>query len=297
VKIAIVLAFATLPTTGVPNAPATREVEIVASDYAFRLPPELPAGRTAFRLRNTGKVFHEFHLLLLKPGSTIEEFIRFRRERRPTVELVEGPVGILFAGPGKTTLSRLSTDLVAGRDYVAECALRDSAAAPTHLDMGMFSVVHVKTSKAPKALPPVRADTIVGMDYAFRYPHTVSPGRHTFVFRNEGKVRHEMTIALLAKGVTLERFLDVLKAGGDTRPLIEEESRPRAEVPVQLHFPKGLLHARPGKASLGRLEVDLLPSRDYRLICTLADDPKASRHFELGMYGVIRVSAQPTSRP
>lgn len=278
-RIAIFLAFAGWLTGGDPNAPATRKVEVIASDYAFQIPRELPAGRTAFRLRNTGKVFHEFHILMLKPGSTIEQFIQLRRERKPAVEFVEGPVGILFAGPGKTTSSRLSTDLVAGRDYVVECAVRDSATAPRHLEMGMYSLIHVKASKESKALPAVRADTIVGMDYAFRYPQALSPGRHTLVFRNEGKVRHEVAIALLAKGVTLERFLEVRKAGGDVRPLTEE--------------PTGLLYARVGERSLGRLEVNLLPGREYRLICAFTDTEKSPRHFELGMYGLIRVTDQP----
>ena len=295
-RVALFLA-AGLLTGGEHNAPSTREVEVIARDYAFELPRELPAGRTAFRLRNTGQAFHEFHIVMLKPGSTIEQYTQLRRESKPAAVLVEGPVGILFAAPGKTTSSTLSTDLVAGRDYAVECLLRDSATAPRHLEMGMYSLIHVKASKTSKALPAVRADTIVGMDYAFRYPQTLSPGRHTFVFRNEGKVRHEVTIALLAKGVTLERFLEVLKAGGDVGPLVEEELRPQVQVPVYLHLPNGLLYARPGQEALGRLEVNLLPGREYRLICTLTDNEKSPRHFELGMYGLIRVTGQPSNPP
>lgn len=281
-KIALFIA-AGLLAYGEPNASPTREVEVIASDYAFELPRELPAGRTAFRLRNTGKVPHQLHLLLLKPGSTIEQYVQLRRESKSAASLVEGPVGILFALPGKVTSSSLSTDLLAGRDYAVDCELRDSATAPRHLEMGMYSLIHVKPSKASKALPAVRADTIVGMDYAFRYPQTLSPGRHTLVFRNEGKVRHEVAIALLAKGVTLERFLEVRKAGGDVRPLTEE--------------PNGLLYAPAGEGPLGRLEVNLLPGREYRLICALTDNEKSPRHFELGMYGLIRVTGQPSNPP
>jgi hypothetical protein len=143
----------------------------------------------------------------------------------------------------------------------------------------MYSLIHVKASKASRAPPAVRGDTIVGMDYAFRYPRTLSPGRHTFVFRNEGKVRHEVAIALLAKGVTLERFLEVRKAGGDVRSLTEELT--------------GILHAPAGVAPLGRLEVNLLPGREYRLICNFTNDEKSPRHFELGMYGLIKVTGSP----
>jgi hypothetical protein len=283
VRIPLLLGFAGLVTGASRNAPPTREVEVIAGDYAFELPRELPAGRTAFRVRNTGKVSHQFHLLLLKPGSTIEQYVQLRRESKSAAALVEGPVGILFVLPGKVTSSSLSTDLLAGRDYAVDCELRDSATAPRHLEMGMYSLIHVKASKASKALPAVRADTIVGMDYAFRYPQTVSPGRHTIVFRNDGKLRHEVTIALLAKGVTLERFLEVRKARGDVRSLTEE--------------PNGLLYAGAGQEPLGRLEVNLLPGREYRLICTLTDNEKSPRHFELGMYGLIRVTGQASNPP
>ena len=261
------------------SKPGAREVEVVAMDYAFQLPRELPGGRTGFRFRNTGKVAHELHIALLKPGATIEQYVQLRRDRKPTDSVVEAPVGILFALPGKLTSSRLVTDLLAGRDYAVECALRDSATAPRHVEMGMYSAIHVKGSKKTTARAPVRADTIVGTDYAFKLPQTLSPGLHTFVFRNEGKVRHEMVIALLAKGVSLERFMEVRKAGGNVRSLSDDRF--------------GLIYARPGVTPLGALEVNLLPGREYRFICTFMDTEKSPRHFELGMFGSIKVSGEP----
>jgi N-carbamoylputrescine amidase len=112
------------------------EVEVIGTEYAFTAPPELPAGRTAFRFRNRGKVPHEFNIVLLKPGVTITQFIDSAKADKPQMVMVEGPVGVLFADPGKTSAVTLSTDLLPGRDYAVQCIFRDSAAAPKHLRDG-----------------------------------------------------------------------------------------------------------------------------------------------------------------
>ncbi len=270
-------------TSVAPASPGStgREVEIVGVDYAFELPHELPAGRTIFQFRNRGKVSHEFNIAMLKRDVTIDQFIAAAKADKPQMVMVEGPVGVLFAEPGKVAAMRLTTNLVAGRDYAVQCINRDSASAPRHFQMGMYSVIHVTGSKASRPSAPVKADTIVAVDYAFKYPRTVAPGPHAFMLRNEGKVRHEMNVALLKKGVTVDSALAVDKAGGDVFPLLE--------------MADGLLHSRAGETALGALELDMLPGREYELICFFSDDPKSPPHYKLGMYGSIRVAG--TARP
>jgi hypothetical protein len=261
------------------SEPPTREVEVVGDDYAFTVPSTMPAGRTIFQFRNRGKVAHEFNIVLLKRGVTVDQFIAAAKADKPQMIMVEGPVGVLFADPGKLSAMRLSTTLVAGRDYAVQCINRDSASAPRHLEMGMYSLIHVTGGKASRPTAPVKADTIVALDYAFKYPRTVTPGRHAFMLRNGGKVRHEMNIALLKKGVTLDSALAVDKAGGDVFPLLDNAD--------------GLLHSRAGETALGALELDMLPGREYELICFFSDDPKSPPHYKLGMYGSIKVAPTP----
>ena len=242
------------------------------------MPAELPAGPTTFRFRNDGKVFHEFAIVRLKEGATIDQFIQLAKESKPVQSLIDGAVGVLFAAPGTRSTSGLTTYLTPGRHYAVHCELRDSATAPQHFEMGMYSVISVRPLKAAPANGNTEADTIVATEYAFRYPRTLSPGHHTLVFRNDGRVRHELNIALLKKGVTLEQFLKVRKAKGNARALTDEGL--------------GVLFSQGGEEPLGRLEVNLLPGREYRIICIFMDDPKAPPHFELGMYGSIRVTGK-----
>jgi hypothetical protein len=87
-----------------------------------------------------------------------------------------------------------------------------------------------------------------------------------------------MAIDLLTKGVTIDSVMKVGIAGGDTDPMFEGTM--------------GLLHTLPGKKVLGRFEVDLLPGRDYSILCMFTDSVKAPPHAALGMYGMRHVSGE-----
>jgi len=252
------------------------EVEIGGADYAFQVPVSLPAGRTAFRFNNKGKVRHELNIALLKPGVPVERVLETRRAGKPVQALIEGPVGVLFADAGERSSGTISADLVAGREYAVICIFRDSAGAKPHVDMGMYSVIRVGTALAKTVPAPPPTDTIIGTDYAFQYRRTLAPGRHSFVFRNDGKMTHQVSIALLAEGVTLEKVFEVEKAGGNVDSLFEGDF--------------GLLHVRGGGTPLGALDVDMKPGRVYVIACFVKDDPKSPEHITLGMYGEIRVS-------
>ena len=145
------------------------------------------------------------------------------------------------------------------------------------------SAIHVLAG-TPVSSPPLRVDTIVGMDYAFRYSSAMSPGLHHLAFVNAGKQRHEVAVTLLRKGVTPQKVYEVDKAGGDVEALFEQNL--------------GLLHSPAGSSPVGLLRVDLLPGRTYMIECGFSDTPKAKPHYELGMFGSIRVTgAAPATVP
>jgi hypothetical protein len=198
------------------------------------------------------------------------------KDSLPVDDVLDGTVGVLFADPGKRSSSGLTTTLTAGREYVMYCQLRDTTTTPKHFQMGMYSRLKVKPSSSTATLDKIKVDTIVAHDYAFVYPRTLAPGPHVFLFRNDGKVSHDFNIALLKKGATLEQFLARRKTSAPVRDLIDEGL--------------GVLFSRGGSEPLGRLTVNLLPGREYRIICIFRDDPKAPPHFQLGMYGSIKVS-------
>lgn len=278
--VAFVLAGTTAALSYSPQrAIAPLQVEIKGFDYALQTPSQLAPGPTTFHFVNNGKVYHEMVIFILKRGVTIDQFVRTAAEQKPLTPLIEAPVGILFARAGKRSTTTLTTELLPGRQYFVWCGLRDTVTAPRHIAMGMYSVINVRPEGKIVSAPAVKADTIVAMDYAFRYPRTLSPGRHTLVFRNEGKVQHEVNIILPKQGVTFEQMFAVRRARGNTRILNDDQL--------------GVLFAAAGESPLGRLDVNLLPGREYRIICVFMDDPQAPPHFTLGMYGSIQVTGKP----
>ena len=258
-----------------PQGGSADVVRVTGSDYAFTLPDSLPAGITTFRFVNTGKVRHELNISRLKAGVPMDSLLATIRADQSVKDLIDGPVGVLFAEPGDSSSAGLSVDLKPGERYAVICIFADSAGAKQHFEMGMYKQVTV-TGTAGGAQELV-ADTIVATDYAFQYPRTLTAGRHTFMMRNEGKQRHQFAIELLKKGVTVDSIISVGKKGGDVFALMEGAY--------------GLLHARAGTQHIGGLTVDMLPDREYLIACFFRDTPQSPEHVDLGMFGVIRTTA------
>lgn len=233
------------------------------------------SGLTSFHFRNNGKHSHEFNIFLLKPGVTIDQIVAAAKAGKPQTPMIEGAVGVLFAEPGSMAPAGLATNLLPGRDYGILCIFRDSANSPRHYAMGMYSVIHVTGQRSTST---IAADSVIATDYAYpRYPRLVSPGPRAIAFRNAGKHRHEFSMALLKKGVTLDSVVAVDKRDGDVDELFEDNGG------------IGVLHAQPGNAALGSLTVDFLPGREYLIDCSFSDDDKSPPHYKLGMYGSIKV--------
>ena len=261
-----------------PAASATgqeKTIEVTGTDYAFTMPETTGAGTTTFRFVNNGKVRHELNISRLKPGVSMDTVLATVRADQSVKDLIEGPVGVLFAEPGGRSSAGLTVKLEPGERYAVVCIFADSAGAKQHFDLGMYKLLAVTGPASGDA--PAAADTIVATDYAFQYPRTMTPGRHTFVMRNDGKQRHQLSIELLKEGVTLDSVMKVAGAGGDVFALMDGAF--------------GLLHARAGQQHIGGLTVDMLPGREYLLACFFRDTPTSPEHVELGMFGVIRTTA------
>jgi hypothetical protein len=260
----------------VETAAPANEVEIVATDYAFRAPATIRPGVVNFRFSNDGKSRHELSISRLKPGVSIDQFVRNVREDKTVRPLIVGPVGVLFAEPGGKSNSGLAVDVLPGESYAIICSFRDSTGAKAHFEMGMYGVI--KAEGETLASPAIPTDPSVATDYAFRYPGSINPGMQAFVMKNDGKQRHEMNFLLLKKGVTLQKLLETDKAGGNVDELFDGDL--------------GLLHSYGGTNPLGQLTIDMLPDRDYVIACFFQDTPKSPEHYKLGMFGSIHTTPQ-----
>ena len=121
---------------------------------------------------------------------------------------------------------------------------------------------------------------VTGVDYAFKVPSTLPAGPTTFTFNNAGKHRHEFNIFLLKPGAKIEQVVNARKEGKSQLAYIDGSV--------------GVLFADEKSKSPARLTANLLPGRDYGVLCIFRDTEKAPQHFDMGMYSVIHVAGLPT---
>jgi hypothetical protein len=121
--------------------------------------------------------------------------------------------------------------------------------------------------------------TVTGSDYAFQLPDSLQAGPTVLHFTNAGKVAHEMGMALLKPGVTLDQVLARIKAGASPDSLLDGIV--------------GILIAQPGVPVVGGLSVELLPGRTYALFCNFQDAPDKPPHSALGMVSSRTIAAAP----
>jgi hypothetical protein len=139
-----------------------------------------------------------------------------------------------------------------------------------------FAVLVFVVAPALGAQSPAQV-AILGDDYAFLHPPTTLPSGETlFAFENRGKVRHEMSLALLKPGVTADDAMRAVMDPGARRRDLYDKSI-------------GVLLAFPGDTAGGRLLVRLIPGRTYVILCTLRDKPDAPQHIALGMAAAFSV--------
>lgn len=127
---------------------------------------------------------------------------------------------------------------------------------------------------ACRPAPQFAEVTVVGTDYAFQMPDTLTAGLTAFAFENQGQVRHELGITRLQEGVTLG---DVF---GDTLGVPQDS----------LYGPDvGVLFSRPGEEPAGRLLTDLEAGGTYLVWCDFRDSLDARRHSQMGMIRLLHV--------
>jgi uncharacterized cupredoxin-like copper-binding protein len=136
----VILSISVTDPAAAQKAGAPRQIDVIAADFTFLpLPARIQAGPTIFTFANQGKVQHELSLARLKPGVTMEDFVKAREDQPRRRELIDRSVGILIAGPGNTPDGRILVNLMKGATYVVFCNLRDKPDVPGHLMFGMYT--------------------------------------------------------------------------------------------------------------------------------------------------------------
>ena len=145
----VILAAAAGTAASAPAPKSDAAIRLV--DFSFTIPSPLTAGRHTIRVENGGAEPHDFSLMKLAPGRTLDELLNWlnpERARRsegaeapPPLETIGSPVGGIAAiSPGMSAY--FDADLTPG-EYVLFCMVT-APDGRSHIEHGMMQQLRVE---------------------------------------------------------------------------------------------------------------------------------------------------------
>ena len=235
-------------------------VTVVANDYAFEAPAEIPAGLTKFVLKGAGQQIHHATIARLDDGKTVADLQAAFKTPGPPPSWVALGGGADVPAPGAEANATL--DLAPG-NYALICFVDTPDKVP-HFAKGMVHGFTV-TGATTNAMAPTPDINLVLDDYVFNFDKPLTAGRHTVKVTNPAAQDHEIQLIQLDSGKTL----------ADMQQWITKMSGPPPGRAVG-----GIASMKPGTTNY--FEVDL-PAGEYVAICFVPDKTDGKPHFLHGM--------------
>ena len=252
-------------------APGGQNVAVTAKDFAFDLPPSIPAGVVNITLTNSGKEEHQAQLAKIADGKTMQEVVAALAKQDSATALsiitfVGGPTGV---APGGT--QTISANLAPG-NYMAICFVTSDDGVP-HFAKGMVAAFTVTGAASGAQLPPASASLTL-QDFSFVGVDTLPTGPQVVAVTNKGPQPHEATIVKLDAGVTADQ----------ARSQMAAVTGPATTVPSRDIGGSAAIAAN----STANVTINLPPG-NYAFVCYVPDPASGKGHFQLGMIGALTV--------
>lgn len=235
-------------------------VTVVANDYAFEAPANIPAGLTKFVLKGAGQQIHHATIARLDDGRTVADLQAAVKTPGPPPSWVTFVGGPNVPDPGAE--ANATVDLSPG-NYALICFVDTPDKVP-HFAKGMVHGFTV-TGASTNAMAPMADVNLVLEDYVFSFDESLTAGHHTIKVTNPAAQDHEIQLIQLAPG----------KTASDVQQWIARMSGPPPGRAVG-----GIASMKPGTTNY--FEVELTPG-EYLAICFVPDKQDGKPHFEHGM--------------
>lgn len=236
---------------GNENVDSTYVVDIIAADFAYGMPSEIPSGWVTFRMENRGK--HEHHGIIEKfPDSlgieklsriiyeSLDEAEPYNRNKVNEMKLYNDG-GPSLTSPGKTSET---TFYMEPGLYVFTCWLPASD-GEYHAQKGMRRVFQVTEEESGAARPEATIGLTLS-DYAIEINDPVSSGEQVFDVQFEDN--HNVHLARLEEGQELDTLIQWMN---------------EVQTPAEFTFLGGAENEPPGSRAF--FKADLEPGR-YALV-------------------------------
>jgi uncharacterized cupredoxin-like copper-binding protein len=236
-------------------------VTMVARDYTFEAPTEIPAGFTTLRLVNSGQEIHNLELVKVDRSHSSGELITALQMGKPRPSwavAVGGPNQVAPGGESNATF------LLEPGDYAVICPVvgKDGKIHFTH---GMARPLTVTSEGARVAPEPTPDLTMTLVDYDYEIKQPVPAGRHAIRITNRGKQPHEVLLVRLTPGKRASDY-------------VAWYAKQTGDPPGELKG--GVTAIAPGRSAT--VTADLEAGR-YALLCLIPDEGDGRPHVEHGM--------------
>jgi hypothetical protein len=253
-------------------APAANVVHIVAKDYSYDAPDQIPAGLTTLHLMNQGKEIHQAQLLKLTGGKTYADFAAAMKTMKPDAPPLPWvvPLGGPNAAPPGGTAEATST-LEPG-NYALVCFIPAADGVP-HVMKGMSRGLVVTAATGAVAAEPAATTDLTLSDYKFTFSSPLKSGQNVIKVENVADQPHEVVVFKLLPGKTMKDFEAWL-------PVMEKAPPPVAAI-------GGIVGQVKGQHAFFTANLD---PGDYVLICYLPDAKDGKPHFMHGMMQAVKIT-------
>ena len=193
------------PAGKAAQAAPPRVVTVVAREFAFQAPDEVPAGLVTFQLQNRGQALHHMAIIRLDEGKTLQDLYAALQAGGPPPAWAHDYGGPNAPDPG--TDSNATMMLEPG-NYALLCFVDIPDHVP-HVMKGMAKLIRVTPAPVPAATQNITGDvTLTLNDYSFTVSTPITRGVHTIRVENPTAAQsHEVELLKLAPGKTVNDLL------------------------------------------------------------------------------------------
>jgi len=187
------------------QAAPPRVVTVVARDFAFQAPDEVPAGLVTFQLQNRGQSLHHMAIMRLDDGKTLQDLFAALQAGGPPPAWAHDYGGPNAPDPGSDSNA---TMMLEPGNYALLCFVDIPDHVP-HVMKGMAKMIRVTPAPVPAATQNITGDvTLTLNDYSFTVSAPITRGVHTIRVENPTAAQsHEVELVKLAPGKTVNDLL------------------------------------------------------------------------------------------
>jgi hypothetical protein len=262
-------------TTAAPvptPAASANMVHIVAKDYSYDSPDQIPAGLTTLHLMNQGKEVHQAQLIKLTGGKTYNDYIAAMKAMKP--DAPPPPWAVPLGGPNAAPPggTAAATSTLEPGNYALVCFIPAADGIP-HVMKGMSRGLVVTAATGAVAAEPVPTTDLTLSDYKFTFSSPLKNGENIIRVDNAADQPHEVVVFKLLAGKTMKDFEAWLPVSDKTPP-------PAAAM-------GGIVGQVKGQHAFFTANLD---PGDYVLICFLPDAKDGKPHFMHGMIQALKIT-------